>query len=393
MKRTVWCLMILMLLSGMLIAGSAYSQEVIKIGHLRPLTGNLAMTSDLMIKGFDLAFEQVNYLVAGKKIQIIIGDTKGDVQTTIDSARKMVENDKVAMIVGSTIIAENAALANYINQVGIPQIITTQLPLEVYLTNKWAVGVGGTSAQLTSAMGAYAYDKLGYRKLDIMTQDTASGRAYLAPFISTFKAKGGQIVQEQYTRFPCPDFAPYFTTLKDADALAAWTNGADAIKFLTQYHEMGVDKRLPLVGAYHGSFLAPFTLGALPPADAEARVGDYVATPYSPLFDSSANKQFITAIQSKMKLVPDDTQSAAYQAGMIIIEALKATKGDTTPAKLRQAMLATKLEGPQGVMQFDPQTGISIKTTYICKIAKSADGKGYVWQPVFTYKDVPPKGL
>jgi branched-chain amino acid transport system substrate-binding protein len=392
MKKMVWFLMILMLL-GSLIAGRVYSQEVIKIGHLRPLTGNLAMTSDLMVKGFDLAFEQANYQVAGKKIQIILGDTKGDVQTAIDVARKMVENDKVAMIVGSTIIAENAALANYVNQVGIPQIITTQLPLETYLTNKWAVGVGGTSAQLASAMGAYAYDKLGYRKLNIMTQDTASGRAYLAPFISTFKAKGGQIVQEQYTRFPCPDFAPYFTTLKDADALAAWTNGADAIKFLTQYHEMGVDKRLPLVGAYHGSFLAPFTLGALPPADAEARVGDYVATPYSPLIDNPANKQFISAIQAKMKLVPDDTQSAAYQAGMIIIEALKATKGDTTPAKLRQAMLATKIEGPQGVMRFDPQTGVSIKTTYICKIAKSADGKGYVWQPVFTYKDVPPKGL
>ncbi len=378
MKKAVWLMMIVVVLSAVLIAQSVHSQDIIKIGHLRPLTGNLAMTSNLMVKGFDLAFEQVNYQVAGKKIQIILGDTKGDVQTAIDVARKMVENDKVAMIVGSTIIAENAALANYINQVGIPQVITTQLPLETYLLNKWAVGVGGTSAQLTSAMGAYAYDKLGYRKVNVLTQDTASGRAYLAPFISTFKIKGGQIVQEQYSRFPCPDFAPYFTTLKDADALAAWTNGADAIKFLTQYHGMGVDKRMPLLGAYHGSFLAPFTLAALPPADAEARVGDYVATPYSPLVDSAANKRFVDAIQGKMKLVPDDTQSAAYQAGMIIIEALKNTKGDTTPAKLRRAMLATKLDGPQGVMQFDPQTGVSIKTTYICKIAKSADGKGYM---------------
>jgi branched-chain amino acid transport system substrate-binding protein len=277
------------------------------------------------------------------------------------------------------------------NQVGIPQIITTQTPLEIYTANKWAVGVGGTTAQLTSAMGVYAYEKLGYKKLDMMTQDTASGRGYLGPFLAAFKARGGQIVQEQYTKFPCPDFAPYFTTLKDADALAAWTNGADAIKFLTQYHEMGIDKRLPLVAAYHGSFLASFTLSALPPGSAEARVGDYVATPYSPLLDNASNKQFVKAIQTKIKVMPDDTQSASYQAAMVIMEALKVTKGDTNPAKLRQAMLALSIDGPQGTMKFDPQTGVSVKTTYICKIAKM--GKGYIWQPVFSYPNVPPKGL
>ncbi len=119
-------------------------------------------------------------------------------------------------------------------------------------------------------MGAYAYDKLGYKKVDILTQDNSSGRAFLNPFMNTFKSKGGQIVQEIYTTFPAPDFAPYLTTLKDADALVAWTAGADAIKFLIQYHEMGFDKKLQLVGAYHGSFLVPFVLNAMPPADAEA---------------------------------------------------------------------------------------------------------------------------
>ncbi len=83
-------------------AQSPAAKGVIKIGHIRPLTGNLATTSDLMLKSFDLAFQQVGYQVAGKQIQIIVGDSKGDPATAIDVARKMVENDKVDMIVGAT---------------------------------------------------------------------------------------------------------------------------------------------------------------------------------------------------------------------------------------------------------------------------------------------------
>jgi branched-chain amino acid transport system substrate-binding protein len=393
MKKVALYLTVFLVLSSLVIVehSEPASQEVIKIGHIRPLTGNLAATSDLMVKSFDLAFQQINYQVAGKQIQIVVGDSQGNPQASTDVAKKMVENDKVAMIVGPTTVAENAAIANYLNQVGIPHITTSQIPYNIIIADKWVVGVGGTSEQLCSSMGVYAYDHLKYRKLDILTQDTGSGKAYLGAFINAFKNKGGQIVQEQYTAFPAPDFAPYLTTLKDADALAVWTNGADAIKFLTQYHEMGIAKKLPLLGAYHGAFLSPFTLKALPPAAAEATIGKLVPTPYSPFLDNAVNKKFVPLIQSKMNLVPDDTESALYQTGMAIIEALKATGGDTTPAKLRQALLSLDFEGPQGRMKFDPQTAVAIKTTYICKVMKQ--GNDYLWQSVFTYNDVPAKGF
>ncbi len=371
--------------------GSASSQDVIKIGHIRPLTGNLAMTSSLMVKAFDLAFQQVNYQVAGKQIQIIVGDTKGDPASAIDVARKMVENDKVAMIVGATTVGENMALAGYFNRAGIPEILSTQMPLLQIPNNKWVIGAGGTPAQLTSTMGAYAYDKLNYRKVDILTQDNSSGRAFLNPFMASFKAKGGQIVQETYTTFPTQDFAPYLTVLKDADALVAWTAGADAIKFLTQYHEMGIDKRLPLLGAYHGSFLVPYVLRNMPPAAAAATVGNLVPTPYSPALDTEVNKKFVADIQSKLNIFPDDTESGPYQVAMAIIEALKATHGDTAPDQLRRALLNVNFTGPEGPMKFDAQTGISIKTVYICRVAKQ--GNHYTWQDVFSYTDVPPTGL
>jgi branched-chain amino acid transport system substrate-binding protein len=303
----------------------------------------------------------------------------------------MVESDKVAMVVGATTVGENMALAGYFNRVGVPEVLSTQMPVLQIPNNKWVIGAGGTPAQLTSPMGAYAYDTLNYRKVSILTQDNTSGRAFLNPFMASFKAKGGQIVQETYTTFPTQDFAPYLTVLKDADALVVWTAGADAIKFLTQYHEMGIGKRLPLLGAYHGSFLVPYVLNNTPPAAAAATVGNFVPTPYSPVLNTDVNKKFVADVQAKLNIFPDDTESGPYQVALAIIEALKATHHDAAPGRIRQALLNINLTGPEGPMRFDPQTGISIKSVYICKVAKQ--GNHYTWQDVFSYPNVMPTGL
>ena len=371
---------------------SAATSGIIKIGHIRPLTGNMAATSNLMVKAFDLAFKQINYQVAGKQIQIIVGDSQGLPQTAVDVAKKMVENDKVAMIIGPTNVNEDLAVAGYMNQLGIPHILSSQMPMEQITSNQWCFGLGGTIPQISSVMGAYTYEKLGYKKINVLTVDNASGRTICTPFMNAFKSRGGQIVQEQYVTVPCQDFAPYLTVMKDADAVAAWTSGADSIKFLIQYHEMGIGKRFPLVGIFHGAFFSPFILKALPPAAADALIGALVPTPYSPLIDTAVNKKFVPAMQAHVGVIPDDTESNPYQAGLIMIEALKATGGDTTPVKLRQALIAsTSIEGPQGIFKFDQKSMSLIMSVYINKIVKQ--GSDYLWQPVYTYHDVPPRGL
>ncbi len=372
-------------------ATSPAAGGVIKIGHIRPMTGNMAMTSDMMIKAFDFAFQQVNYQVAGKQIQIIVGDSQGLPEKTIDVARKMVENDKVALIAGPIQGGESQAAASYMNQVGIPEVFTNPQPMS-QLNGKWTILAGGTEAQHSSAMGVYAYDQLGYRKVDVLTEDNADGHEFLNAFMNAFKKKGGQIVQEQYPPYPSQDFSTYLTVLKPADAVVSWFDGDQAIKFLIQYHQMSINKKFPLVGAFHGAFLAPFILRVIPPEIANATVGYPVPTPYSPSLDTAFNKKWVSDFQAKFNgIIPDDTSSGPYQGAMAIIRALQATNGDTTPDKLRQAILAQTFEGPEGSVKFDPQTGCSIKTMYICKISKQ--GNDFGWQPVFSYKDVPPNGF
>jgi branched-chain amino acid transport system substrate-binding protein len=364
---------------------------VIKIGHLRPMTGPMAAVSQEMTNAFNWAFERVGYKVAGKTIQIIQGDSQADPEKAIDAARKLVENDKVALIVGPTQGGEMMGAAGYLNQVGIPQLITTQEPPPIIIQKmRWSLSSGGTELQSPAPMAKYALEKANIKTVDALSGDFAPGHGFLGAFVANFKKLGGTVAQEIYTPYPTQDFGPYLTSLKDADAMVAWLDGDQAIKLLTQYHEFGIDKKMPIIGASWGAFLAPYILGAMPPAAADATIGYLVPTPYSPLLDNPVNKQWVIDFKAKFGFTPEDTSAGAYQGALIVIEALKATNGDTDPEKLRQAILNVKFQSNFGDVSFNPETGVRHMNMYIAKIIKQE--KEYLWNPVFTYEDVPPLG-
>ena len=374
-------------------AAAGATTGTIKIGHIRPLTGAMAATSEEMIKAFDWAFEQVNYTVAGKKIEIVVGDSKGDAQTAIDVATKMVEKDKVAVVVGPIQGGEVMPVAQYMNKVGVPHLTTTQVPVPLTTPDfKWTINAGGTEPMSASAMATYAYDTLNMRKVIVLTGDYAPGHGFLGDFETTFKKKGGQIVQEIFTPVPTQDFSPYLTSLKQADAVAAWIDGDQAVKLLTQYHEFGIDKKMPIIAASWGAFIAPYILAALPPADADATIGThYIPTSYSPLTDFAFNQKWVSDFRAKFGFTPEDTSAGAYLGAQCVIEALKLTGGDTAPAKLRDALLAVKFASPFGPVTFDAATHTRHMVMNICQITKQ--GTEQMWKPIFTYKDIPAVGF
>jgi branched-chain amino acid transport system substrate-binding protein len=351
----------------------------------------MAQMSQEKVRSFDWAFERIGYQVAGKKIEIIVGDSQANPEKAIDAARKMVEKDKVALIVGPTQGGEVMPVAGYLNQGKIPHIVTTQEPPPIVLQKmKWTISPGGTEPQAPSPMAVYAYEKAGFKKVITLSGDFAPGHGFLGAFIGTFKKKGGQVVQEVYTPYPTQDFGPYLTSLKDADAVVAWLDGDQAIKLLTQYHEFGIGKRMPLIGATWGAFLAPYILAAMPPAAADATIGYLVPTAYTPLLETPFNKKWVADFKAKFGFTPEDTSAGAYQGAMCVINALEATKGDTSPEKLRQALLSVKFDSPFGLVTFNKETGVRHMDMHISKIIKQ--GNEYLWQPIFTYKDVPALG-
>ena len=362
----------------------------IKIGLLYPLTGTIAQIGQNMVNSSKFAFEEINYEIAGRKIETIIEDTGSTTQMSIDKARKLAENDKVDMIMGPLDTASVEAVTPYITKMGIPQLVGSPNDLRMG-QNEWHFMVGGSQRQMVYPMGIYSYDKLNFKTVTVITEDSVTGRSFLGAFLEAFKGRGGTVVQEQYVPMGNPDFGPYFAALKDADACVAWFQGGDAVKFLIQYNEFGVRKRMPLQSAYFGAFVQPFLLNAIPPPAANAMVGEHLLTCITYLMDNPATKKFDAAWSAKFSNHPDDVNGTPYVLVQVALEALKATNGDTTPAALKKAILALNFDSCEGKISFDAKAQCAIRDTFIAKIGK-VDNK-FAAVPVFEYNQVPPTGL
>ena len=368
----------------------AQSLPTIKVGHIVDLSGHEAMVGKGFQSALDFAFEQINYKIDGRDVEVIVGDAQGQPNTAVDVARKMVERDGVVAIIGPTQAGQKMAVAGYMNQARIPLILYNPMPLGFFMSgkNKWVIGGGGSEKQNPTAMADYLYNKLDYRSINTLTLDNFGGRAFLEPLTDLFTKMGGKVVQQQWAPAPCPDFAPYLTTLKQADALVAWNPGSDAIKFFSQYHQMGI--KMPLANHFAGGYLDLFVAYALGP-NAEALLGVPGPMMYSPDSTDPVNQAFVKAYQAKFGKPPADaTTTASYQGALLFIELVKATSGDPNPKKLLEAVSKIQVVGPEGTMFFENGSLVATRTVYICSETKTP--YGFAYKTLATYKDIPPTG-
>lgn len=92
----------------------AYAQgEPIKIGILTPLTGAGAADGPRMLKAMQAVFEEVNKAggVLGRKLTTVIEDDQTNPEAAVRAARKLIEVDKVPVILGTWASAVTSAVA------------------------------------------------------------------------------------------------------------------------------------------------------------------------------------------------------------------------------------------------------------------------------------------
>ena len=74
------------------------ASDTIKIGALLPATGVYASLGENLLNGMNLYFEENNWEVAGKKIEIIHEDTEADPQVALRKLRKLMDQDNIDIL-------------------------------------------------------------------------------------------------------------------------------------------------------------------------------------------------------------------------------------------------------------------------------------------------------
>jgi len=357
---------------GITVITYAASDKPITIGLLAAQTGPFTFQGTAILRGFNLAMEEVSNRVAGRAIKIILEDEVASPAIALTKTQKLVEKDKVDVLVGPVNSASALAMRDYIVQQKVPWIVPLAMPENLTLpplANKYTFRLQIIPSQANFPFAEWLYKKRGFRKMAAMGMDFPAGRDSVAAFKKGFEQVGGQVIQEIYTPLNTPDFGPYLSQLKrEIDALYAWYAGADAVKFNSQYVDFGLKDKIPVNG------WIGITEEVIMDAVKDFIKGHTVITPFTPTIDLPENKKFVSAYQNKYKADPALPSVNAYDSAKVILMAINALKSDISDKdRFLSAISNVRLNSPRGLIRFD-ERGQIIADLYIC-VADIKSGK------------------
>ncbi len=366
----------LALLAALLVPVPVLAQTAgpIRIGVLHDLTGPLAQIGSELNEGVRLHMSEISSEVAGRKLELTFEDPETKVDPGLTKLRKLVERDRVHLVIGPVNSALAYAMRDYIHRMKVPTIITqaTATDLTQGKASPYLFRTGFGSEQLNLPVGWYAYTKLGYRRVILVALDHVSGREQAGGFMKTFKQLGGTVVSEVYAPLGTPDWAPYLARLRadleKADVVVAIMWGADAIRFVKSYSEYGLKGLKPVLA--HGSAVDE----ALLPSEGEAALGMTNYLFYTPTLDTPENRRFRDLMRKHANKEPTNYHELGYVTAKVATEAIRRVNGkvEDLPALLAE-LRKTKFEGPRGPFRFDEKQNV-IFDLHIRRVEK-VDGK------------------
>lgn len=229
-------------------AGLASAQEqVVRIGHVAPLSGAQAHYGKDNENGVRMAIEDLNkqnITIGGKKIKFEIQaeDDAADPKQGTAAAQKLCDA-KVAGVVGHLNSGTTIPASKVYNDCGIPHV--TGAATNPNLTKpgyKTTYRIIANDNALGAGLAFYAADALKLKKVAIIDDRTAYGQGVAEVFKRTALSKGMTVVDEQFTTDKATDFMAILTAIKAKAPDAIFFGGMDpqAGPMLRQMEQLGL---------------------------------------------------------------------------------------------------------------------------------------------------------
>jgi len=375
-KWLLICLGLFISLFFLMITNSpAAEKPLIKVGVLLPYTGVNALAAKLTSDGVELYFDEIGRKAGGRTIQLIKEDTELNPTVGLTKVRRLVEDHKVNFIIGPLSSAVALAIHDYIRKQKVIQVNPVATTRELTSPEKASENifrVCETSDQSNYSMAKWIYKNTPYRNVVISSADWAAGHHSVEAFKASFEESGGKVVKDIFPKLGTMDYAPFLTTIdvKGADAVYTFFTGMDAVRFVQQFEEFGLKKRLPLFG--HNVITDDPYLASI----GEASLGVTTVGHYSFTLDTPRNRAFVKAYSGKYGEPPARYSEFGYTAANVVGAVVEALKGEVEniPRVAEEIMrVAPKIETPQGPLAFD-QYHQRILNMYVLKVEKK-DGK------------------
>ena len=355
-------------------AGTAAAQEqVVKIGHVGPISGAIAHLGKDNENGAKMAIEELNakgVTIGGKKVkfELLAEDDGADPKQGTTVAQKLVDA-KVNGVIGHLNSGTTIPASKIYNDAGIPQISPSATnPKYTQQGFKGAFRVVANDGQLGGTLGRYAVQINKAKKIAVIDDKTAYGEGVAAEFVKGAKSKGADILVQEHTTDKSTDFSAILTAIKAKNPDVIFFGGMDAVAgpMLRQMKALGINAKF-----MGGDGICTTDLAKL--AGDAIGEGQVVCAEAGGVLEAQkkASDDFKAAYKKKFGIEVQIYAPYVYDAVMTMVDAMVQAKS-AEPAKYLPVLAKIHHKGVTGDIAFDDKGDIKdgTLTLYTYKAGK-----------------------
>lgn len=340
--------------------GIGSAAGVVKIGNIEPLSGPSAAVGIQGKKAREMAVEEINAAggikaLGGAKLELLYADSKGDPTVGVTEAERMINSEKVHLLTGCWNSAVTYPTTQVAERYGIPFIVPVSVRDTITERGfKNVFRIAAKDSWWTRDQFQFLKDmqkEFGaeVKKVAFVYENGDWGTGFAEGWRKLAKAAGYEVVLDEPYPSTASDLTPVVIKLKRAkpDVVFMTSNAADAILLTNTMAEMKVNvKAIIASGGGHAdpSFIA-----------AAGKNAEYLFDIVE--WETDLNRPGLKATNDKFKAKNGQNLNGesvdAYAAMYLIKDVLERSKS-LDPAKIREALAATKLcGGDVGLLAYD----------------------------------------
>ncbi|GEC97047.1 ABC transporter substrate-binding protein [Zoogloea ramigera] len=337
---------------------SAIAADPIKIGSILSVTGPAAFLGDPELKTLQLYVEDINKKggVLGRQLQLVHYDDGSDANKANGFAKRLIDDDKVDLIVGGTTTGSTMSTVPLVERAGVPFISLAGAVVIVEPVKKWVFKTPHTD-RMAAEKVFEDMKKRGISKVALFSETSGFGQSGRKETEAVAAKYGVTLVANETYGPKDTDMSPQLTKIKNTagvQAVFVFGLGQGPAIVTKNYKQLGIT--LPLYqshGVASDEFLklaGPAAEGVRLPSPAQLIPEKLpAADPQKPVVTAYAN-----AYKERYKQDVSTFGGYAYDGLMIAVDAIKRA-GSTDKAKVRDAIEATKgFVGTSGKFNMSP---------------------------------------
>ena len=321
------------------------AQEPIRIGSFLAVTGYAAFLGDPEQKTLELYVEKLNAAggLLGRKVQLVTYDSAGDAEKARTFAKRLIEQDKVDLMVGGSTTGETMAVVPLAEQAGVPFISLAGAVVIVEPVKKWVFKTPHTDRMACEKIFVDMKAR-GATRVGLISGAGGFDKSMRAECLKVAKGQGVEIVADETYGAADTDMTTQLTKIRQNSQVQAVLNagfGQGPAIVTKNYRQIGMT--LPLYQS-HGVASKEFIKLAGEAAEG-VRLPAAALLVADKLADSDPQKivvaHYTREYQARFKSDVSTFGGHAYDGLMLAVEAIKKA-GSTDKAKVRDALESLK---------------------------------------------------